>query len=153
LDPIARGGKIMSTPKPVILLAEDDDNDVFFMRRALQKSQLDFAVQVVSDGQQATDYLSGTGKFSNREQYPFPSVILLDLKMPFLDGFEVLTWIRKQPSFNEVPVAVLTSSAEERDRRRARELGARAYFVKPPRPETIQEIVQFIGQPREKAVT
>jgi len=139
--------------KPVILLAEDDDNDVFFMRRALQKSQLDFAIQVVSDGQQAVDYLSGEGKFSNREQYPLPSVILLDLKMPFLDGFEVLAWIRKQPSFNEVPVAVLTSSAEERDRRRARELGARAYFVKPPKPETIQEIAQFIEPSREKAAT
>ena len=143
----------MTSPRPVILLAEDDDNDVFFMRRALQKSQLDFAIQVVSDGQQAVDYLSGEGKFSNREQYPLPSVILLDLKMPFLDGFEVLAWIRKQPSFNEVPVAVLTSSAEERDRRRARELGARAYFVKPPKPETIQEIAQFIEPSREKAAT
>jgi CheY-like chemotaxis protein len=143
----------MTTAKPVILLAEDDDNDVFFMRRALQKSQVDFAVQVVGDGQQALDYLSGQGKFSNREQFPLPSVILLDLKMPFLDGFDVLAWTRTQPSLDKVPVAILTSSAEERDRRRARELGARAYFVKPPRPETIQEIVQFIGQPREKAVT
>jgi CheY-like chemotaxis protein len=143
----------MTTAKPVILLAEDDDNDVFFMRRALQKSQVDFAVQVVGDGQQALDYLSGQGKFSNREQFPLPSVILLDLKMPFLDGFDVLAWTRTQPSLDKVPVAILTSSAEERDRRRARELGARAYFVKPPRPETIQEIVQFIGQPREKAIT
>jgi CheY-like chemotaxis protein len=143
----------MITPKPVILLAEDDDNDVFFMRRALQKSQVDFAIQVVTDGQQAADYLSGAGKFSNREQYPLPSVILLDLKMPFLDGFEVLAWVRTQPSLNRIPAAVLTSSAEERDRRRARELGARAYFVKPPKPETIVEIVQLIGESREKAVT
>lgn len=143
----------MITPKPVILLAEDDDNDVFFMQRALQKSQADFAVQVVTDGQQATDYLRGEGKFSNREQYPLPSMILLDLKMPFLDGFEVLAWIRARPSLNGIPVAVLTSSAEERDRRRAHELGARAYFVKPPKPETIQEIVQLIGEPSEKAVT
>lgn len=143
----------MSSSQPVILLAEDDENDVFFMRRALQKSQVNFAVQVVTDGQQATDYLGGEGKFSNREQYPIPSVILLDLKMPFLDGFEVLAWIRKQPSFNGIPVAVLTSSAEERDRRRARELGATAYFVKPPKPETILEIIQLIDNPREKAVT
>ena len=141
------------TPKFVILLAEDDDNDVFFMRRALQKSQVDFAIQVVNDGQQAIDYLSGEGKFNNRELYPLPSVILLDLKMPFLDGFEVLAWTRKQPALNGIPVAVLTSSAEERDRRRARELGARAYFVKPPKPETILEIIQLINEPREKAVT
>ena len=143
----------MTTSKPVILLAEDDDNDVFFMRRALQKSQVEFALQVVTNGQQAADYLAGEGVFSNREQYPLPSVILLDLKMPFLDGFEVLAWVRTQPSLNGIPVAVLTSSAEERDRRQARELGARAYFVKPPKPETISEIVQLIGESREKAVT
>ena len=141
------------TTKSVILLAEDDDNDVFFMRRALQKSQVDFAIQVVSDGQQAVAYLSGEGKFNNRDQYPLPSVILLDLKMPFLDGFEVLAWTRTQPSLKGVPVAVLTSSAEERDRRRARELGARAYFVKPPKPETIQEIAQFIASARENAAS
>jgi len=142
----------MINPKPVILLAEDDDNDVFFMRRALQKSQLDFLLQVVTDGQQATDYLSGHGDFSNREKHPLPTVILLDLKMPFLDGFEVLTWIRAQAAFKATPVAVLTSSAEERDRRRARELGACAYFVKPPRPETIQEIVRLIQEPRQNTV-
>jgi len=143
----------MTTPKPVILLAEDDENDVFFMRRALQKSQVNFALEVVHDGQQAVDYLSGRGSFSDGEQHPLPMVILLDLKMPFLDGFEVLTWIRTQPSLNGIPVAVLTSSAEERDRRRAAELGACAYFVKPPKAETIQEIVRLVQEPGEKAVT
>jgi CheY-like chemotaxis protein len=143
----------MITPKPVILLAEDDDNDVFFMRRALQKSQVNFAVQVVGDGQQAVDYLSGQGNFSQREQHPLPTVILLDLKMPFLDGFEVLTWIRTQPALNGIPIAVLTSSAEDRDRRRASELGACAYFVKPPKPDTIQEIVRLVQEPGEKAIT
>jgi CheY-like chemotaxis protein len=139
--------------KPVILLAEDDDNDVFFMRRALQKAQADFTLKVVTDGQLATDYLSGGGKYADREEFPIPSVILLDLKMPFLDGFEVLEWIRARSSFDGIPVAVLTSSAEERDRRRARELGACAYFVKPPKPETIQEIIQLMGEPREKVVS
>jgi CheY-like chemotaxis protein len=137
----------MINAKPVILLAEDDDNDVFFMRRALQKSQLDFALQVVTDGQRATDYLSRQENSGDREQYPLPSVILLDLKMPFLDGFEVLTWIRAQPSLKGIPVAILTSSAEDRDRRRAQELGASAYFVKPPKHETIQEIVRLIQDP------
>ena len=143
----------MTTPKPVILLAEDDENDVFFMRRALQKSKADFALQLARDGQQAVDYLSGQEVFNNREEHPLPTVVLLDLKMPFLDGFEVLMWIRSQPSLNGIPVAVLTSSAEERDRRRATELGARAYFVKPPKPETIQEIVRLIEEPGEKAIT
>jgi len=143
----------MTNAKPVILLAEDDDNDVFFMRRALQKSQVDFALQVVTDGKQAIDHLSVQGNSGNRKQHSLPSVILLDLKMPFLDGFEVLTWIRAQPSLKGIPVAILTSSAEDRDRRRAHELGASAYFVKPPKPETIQEIVRLIQEPREKAIT
>jgi CheY-like chemotaxis protein len=143
----------MTASKPIILLAEDDDNDVFFMRRGLEKSQLDFHMQVVTDGQQAIDYLGGEGKFGNREEYPLPSMILLDLKMPFRDGFEVLEWIRTQSSLNGIPVVVLTSSAEERDRRRAKELGASAYFVKPPRPETIAEMVQLIDQGREKVIT
>ena len=130
-----------------ILLAEDDDNDVFFMRRALQKAGIEFPLQVIHDGQQAIDYLKGEGKFSDREQHPLPSIMLLDLKMPFLDGFEVLSWIGSQPSMKGIPVVVLTSSAEERDRRKAAELGAKAYFVKPPKPETLKEILRFVNAP------
>ena len=137
----------MNPDKPLILLAEDDDNDVFFMRRALQKAGIEFPLQVVHDGQEALDYLNGEGKFSNREQHPLPSVLLLDLKMPFLGGFEVLTWIGSQSSLKGLPVVVLTSSAEERDRRKAAELGAKAYFVKPPKPETLKEILQFVNAP------
>ena len=143
----------MTTNNPVILLAEDDDNDVFFMRRALQKAQVEFPLQVVTNGQEAVDYLSGEGKYSDRSAYPLPSLILLDLKMPFLDGFEVLTWIGKQPVLQKIPVAVLTSSAEDRDRRRAAELGAKAYFVKPPKPETIQELSRLFEASRDGMVT
>ena len=88
-----------------------------------------------------------------RGAHPLPSIILLDLKMPFLDGFEVLTWIRKQPELAKTPVAVLTSSAEERDRRRAAELGAKAYFVKPPKPETIKEISRLFDVSRNGGLT
>jgi CheY-like chemotaxis protein len=139
--------------KAVILLAEDDDNDVFFMRRALQKAQVEFPLQVVTNGQEAVDYLSGEGKYSDRGVYPLPALILLDLKMPFLDGFEVLIWIGKQPQLKAIPVAVLTSSAEDRDRRRAAELGAKAYFVKPPKPETIKEIALLFDTSRNGTVT
>jgi len=131
----------MSTNKPVILLAEDDENDVFFMRRSLQKAALDLPLQVVTNGQEAIDYLGGVGKFNDRDRYPLPSVILLDLKMPFLNGFEVLAWIRAQCSLKSIPVIILTSSAEERDRQKAAQLGAKAYFVKPPTPEMLQEAV------------
>jgi CheY-like chemotaxis protein len=137
----------MNPVKPLILLAEDDDNDVFFMRRALQKTGTEFPLQVVNNGQDAVDYLNGHGKFSDRTQHPLPSIMLLDLKMPFLDGFEVLSWIGSQPSLKGLPVVILTSSAEERDRRKAAELGARGYFVKPPRPETLKEIMQFASPP------
>jgi len=138
---------------PVILLAEDDDNDVFFMRRALQKAQVKFPLQVVTNGQEAVDYLSGEGKYNDRGAYPLPSIILLDLKMPFLDGFEVLIWIGRQPELKKIPVAVLTSSAEDRDRRRAAELGAKAYFVKPPKPETMKEILRLFDASGNGMVT
>jgi CheY-like chemotaxis protein len=136
----------MTTGQPLILLAEDDANDVFFMRRALQKAEIQYSLQVVTDGQQAVDYLSGQGQFGDREQFPLPSIMLLDLKMPFLDGFEVLSWVGLQSSLKHIPVVVLTSSAEERDRRRAAELGAKAYFVKPPRPDTLKQMLQFVNE-------
>jgi len=137
----------MTTRQPVILLAEDDDNDVFFMRRALLKAQIEFPLQVVHNGQQAVDYLNGDGEFSDRERHPLPSIMFLDLKMPFLDGFEVLSWIGSQASLKGIPVVVLTSSAEERDRRKAAELGAKGYFVKPPKPETLKEMLRFANEP------
>jgi DNA-binding response OmpR family regulator len=84
------------------------------------------------------------GKFADRAQYPLPSIMLLDLKMPFLDGFEVLSWIGSQSSLKKIPVLVLTSSAEERDRQKAAELGAKGYFVKPPTIETIRETMRFL---------
>jgi CheY-like chemotaxis protein len=140
------------TRSSLILLAEDDDNDIFFMQRALKKAEVHFPLQVVTNGQEAIDYLGGTGKFADRAQYPLPSVMLLDLKMPFLDGFEVLSWIGSQPSLKEIPVLVLTSSAEERDRQKATELGAKGYFVKPPTVETIRETMRLLGDFSSNAV-
>jgi len=137
---------------PLILLAEDDDNDVFFMRRALQKAEVDFPLQVVTNGEEAIDYLGGTGQFTDRIQYPLPSIMFLDLKMPFLDGFEVLSWINMQPSLKEIPVVVLTSSAEERDRQKATELGAKGYFVKPPTIETVRQAMRFVREQSLNAV-
>jgi CheY-like chemotaxis protein len=136
-----------------ILLAEDDENDVFFMRRALQKAQIELPLHVVPNGQEALDYLSGTGKYGDRDHYPLPSLVLLDLKMPFLDGFDVLTWIQSQWPLKEIPVVVLTSSSEERDRKKAQDLGAKAYFVKPPTIEMIQEMMRFVDGHGRNAVT
>ncbi len=134
----------MNTTQPTILLAEDDDNDIFFMRRALRKAEISFPLQVVTNGQEALDYLGGAGKFAARDKYPLPALMFLDLKMPYIDGFDVLAWIRSQSSLNNVPVVVLTSSPEERDRQKATELGARAYFVKPPTAESVREMMNFL---------
>ena len=142
----------MSAKDPLILLVEDDDNDVFFMRRALQKGGFTNPMNVANNGQEAIDYLGGAGKFSDRSRFPLPSIVFLDLKMPFLDGFEVLTWIRSQPALQKIPVVVLTSSSEDRDRQRAAALGAEGYFVKTPGVETVREMMQFLNEDSEQVL-
>jgi CheY-like chemotaxis protein len=139
----------MSSTNTVIFLAEDDPNDVFFMERALTKAGINLPLRVVRNGQEALEYLGGTGKFGNRGEFPLPSLLLLDLKMPFVDGFEVLTWVRSQARLKQLPVAVLTSSAEDRDRQRAEELGANGYFVKPPTRATVEEILKLLDLQKE----
>ncbi len=129
---------------PTILLVEDSEDDVFFMRHAFQKAKVTFPLQVVSDGQAALDYLAGIGPYIDRGQYPVPSLIFLDLKMPYVNGFEVLAWLQGQPTSAEIQVVVLTSSPEERDRQQAKELGARAYLVKPATEEMILQTMHFI---------
>ena len=125
----------MSRPS-VFLLVEDSEDDVFFMQRAFRDAGLQNELHVVTDGEQAIEYLSGQNGFVDREKHPLPDMIFLDLKMPGLNGFDVLRWIRKQGKC-DVPVAVLTSSPEEIDRRRARELGADCYLLKPPEPSMV----------------
>src|SRR6185295_18830422 len=94
-----------------ILQVEDDPNDVFFLQRAMDRAGTAYRIQVVTDGQQAIDYLQGSGKFSDREKYPFPCLVLLDLKLPYVMGLEVLKWIRQQPGM-ALAVVLLTASME-----------------------------------------
>lgn len=115
----------------IFLLVEDNEDDVFFMKRAFRDAHLPNALHVVNSGDAAIEYLSNSGRFSNRDQYPTPDMVFLDLKMPGVDGFEVLSWIREHRGLT-LPVAVLTSSPEDSDRKRARELGADCYLLKPP---------------------
>ncbi len=121
----------MSNGTSVFLLVEDNEDDAFFMQRAFEEAGLKNPLHIVTNGEQALDYMSGQNAFANRGKFPLPDLIFLDLKMPGLDGFEVLSWIRREHK-SEVPVAVLTSSPEEIDRKRARELGADCYLLKPP---------------------
>jgi CheY-like chemotaxis protein len=120
-----------------VLIIEDDENDVFFLERALELTGLQLSVHIVTDGEQALQYLDGKAGFSDRAAHPLPSVIFLDLKLPYITGFEVLKFIRSKPTLAKMPVIILTSSSEDRDRLRASELGATAYLVKPAKPETL----------------
>ena len=115
----------------LILIADDSDDDVHFIRRAFDRSGLINPIFVVNDGQQAINYLKGEGRFSNRDEYPLPSLLLLDLKMPNKNGFEVLEWIRKQSSVKSLRVVVLTNSGMTSDINRAYRLGANSFMVKP----------------------
>lgn len=129
-----------------ILLVEDNEDDIFFMRRAAKSAAMENQLQVVTDGQQAVDYLQGAGKFSDRTQYPLPMLVLLDLKLPHKDGHEVLQWIREQPDLKTLIVIVLTTSREPSDIEKAYRLGANAYLVKPPGAPELIEIVTSLKQ-------
>ena len=131
----------MSQVSNTILVAEDNDDDIFALRRALKKAGVANPVQVVTDGQKAVDYLAGNGEFADRERHPLPFILFLDLKLPYVDGFDVLSWMRQQPSLNPVVVVILTGSDETKDHQRAYALGARSYLVKPP---TASDIIQFM---------
>ncbi len=126
---------------PTLLLVEDNDDDVFAMRRALEKGRVMNPLQVVTDGKQAVEYLGGAGIYANRDQFPLPSLIFLDLKLPYVSGFEILEWIHTQPQLASVVVVVLTGSAETRDQEKAYRLGARSYLVKPPKAEVLNAIL------------
>src|SRR4051812_20895731 len=99
----------------LILLVEDREDDILVVQKAFQRAEIQTAIQVVRNGEEAIWYLSGVGKYSNRAEYPLPWLVLLDLKMPRLDGFEVLKWIRQQPGTSSLIVVVLTSSEDIRD--------------------------------------
>lgn len=114
-----------------MLLVEDNDDDVFLMRRALKSAGISNPIFVAESGQQAVDYLSGAGVYHDRSKYPMPVVVFLDLKLPLISGHEVLAWIRSQRQLESLLVVVLTSSNEPSDVRRSYSLGANSYLMKP----------------------
>jgi len=116
---------------PPFLLVEDNEDDVVLIKRAFSKSGLASPIYGVRSGLEAMQYLDGAGRFGDRQRYPFPRVVLLDLKMPGVDGFEVLDWIRRRPAMRGLRVVVLTSSTNMADISRAYELGACSFLVKP----------------------
>jgi|SRR6185369_11387171 len=122
----------MTQPSRTILLIEDNDDDVFAMRRALVRAKIDYPLEVVTDGKRAIEYFSGAGQYSDRRRYPLPFLTFLDLKLPYFDGFEILTWLGQQPALSSIPVVVLTGSALDADQQKSAALGAKSYMVKQP---------------------
>jgi len=127
-----------------ILHVEDDPNDTLLFQHACRKAGIIFDLQAVSDGDQAMAYLRGLNNFSDRNKYPLPKLILLDLKMPRVSGFDVLTWLQSQDGLKRVPVIVLTSSNHDADVKRAYDLGANCYLVKPVGFEALVELVKTL---------
>lgn len=115
-----------------VLLVEDNQDDVFVLKMACQRTGIPHNLRVVTDGAMALDYLSGQGQFADRSVNPMPDVIFLDIKMPKRDGHEVLKWVRSQPGLKNLPVVMLTSSTQRNDIDRAYELGVTSYLEKVP---------------------
>ena len=114
-----------------ILLVEDNEDDVFLMRRILKKAAIAVNLQVATDGKQAVQYLGAEGAYHDRNLHPLPDLIFLDLKLPFLHGFDVLAWMKQHDLLSQLPVTILSSSLEDQDREKAKAFGV-PYLVKPP---------------------
>ena len=129
-----------------ILYAEDEENDIFFLNLAFHDLRSPHTLKAVPDGEQAIDYLAGTGKFTDRLRYPLPALVLLDINMPKASGLEVLQWIRQQPQFKSLPVVMLTSSVRDEDVAMARQLGADDYLLKVSHHAKLAEIVKSLHE-------
>jgi CheY-like chemotaxis protein len=121
----------MDGKSKMILVVEDDKDDVFFLQFAFEEAGISNPLRVLTDGQQVIDYLAGKEQYGDREQFPFPGLMLLDLQLPVRKGLDVLRWIRQQPELATLLVVVLSSSSESCDIDEAYRLGARSFLVKP----------------------
>ena len=136
----------MTTTKArrVVLLAEDNANDELLMRMAFDDVGVSHSLFAVGDGKSALAYLSGEGRFNDREKHPVPALIIADLKMPVLDGFALLGELQSTPELDQIPVVVLSSSLHDDDIKRAKDLGANDYLVKPMTYAQLVEIVRSL---------
>ena len=131
---------MQTSSSPLVLIAEDDPNDVFLLRRAFQQAEVSSRIIDVPNGLEAIRYLS-----ADNCECSIPDLLLLDLKMPLLNGFDVLLWLQNKPQLSEMPAVVLSSSFFDLDMKRARELGARDYQVKPHSSSELLNLVREIS--------
>ena len=129
-----------------ILLVEDSEDNVFLVRHAMRKAGVTARLEVVKSGEQAIEYLGGTNGYADWHQFPLPSLVLLDLKMPGMSGFEVLKWVRQQPGLKALRVAMLTSSDMPSEIKMAHELGANIFLTKPVQLERLVEVMKTLNE-------
>jgi len=127
-----------------ILLAKDNEGDALLLKRAIEAADINANLQIVRDGQEAIDYLSGVTPYSDREKHPLPRLMLLDLRMPRLDGFQVLNIVRQRLGLTQLPVVVLTNSEDPADVKRAYDLGATSFFRRPDSLEGLDEMIHVL---------
>jgi CheY-like chemotaxis protein len=135
----------MAKANATVLYVEDEESDRLLMELAFAKEGLAGALRTVNDGKAAEDYLSGKEMYADREKHPLPAVVLLDLHLPEVHGFEVLKWIREHPRHSELPVVVFTSSEREEARERARAFRANDFVQKPSSPMRFRDVVKMLN--------
>ena len=134
----------MNVSSQPVLLVEDDENDILFVQRAFKQAGILNPIVVARNGDDAVDYLGGTGAFADRDRHPLPVFVLLDLKLPRRTGLEVLQWVKERAGVKRIPIVVLTSSKHDSDVNRAYELGANSYLVKPVSFQGLIELVKTL---------
>jgi CheY-like chemotaxis protein len=132
--------------RTTILLVEDDAADAYFLEKAFERILANCAVNRVSDGEEAKAYLQGTGKYADRKTFSLPSVILLDLRMPRMNGFEFLAWLRSEPDMKIIPTVVYSSSENPADIKRAYEMGANSFLHKRISMNAVQETMRSFAR-------
>jgi CheY-like chemotaxis protein len=141
---VAASGSDDVSKERFVLLAEDDENDVTFARRSFAQAEISAPLHVVEDGQEVIDFLSGTGKYSDRDRHALPSLLMLDLKMPRKTGMEVLKWIREQERLRGLPIIIFSSSVHPAEIEAAYRIGANAFVVKPSGAPERTELARMI---------
>ena len=136
--------------KPLLILhVEDDENDAILFQKACERAGLPVLIHRLDAADEAKSYLLGEGVYGDRALYPLPQIIVLDLKMPRMDGFEFLKWIRNREDFSALPVLVFTASISREDKSHAMAEGANSYFVKPASFEALVKMVEGFGVPKD----
>ena len=133
----------MQNTRLIALVVEDDPNDSFLLERAFRKNGIDLPMYVCTDGAEAMAYLRAEGHYADRQKFPFPRLMITDLKMPRCSGFDLLTWLQTHPECSLIPKIVLSASAEQRDIVKAYQLGANCYFQKPHSFDELCDLVSL----------